>query len=194
MIFQPSVCSSHSHVLCVSYSFLKGENQYKNQFKLRHVFISFYLTNFPPTALLPSNFPRVAWTLPPLSSHRTNSPSSVQMFYLTPPHSTNRTSTHPTGLGSKHLMQSHFTSPIPLITIHPIPPRAVSSQGVRKRSHICDELRHDGVHVDHLFPNHFMSSVEMHVWDQWLSFDVVFLRRYKPFLCSKRSTNRKTAN
>ena len=63
MIFQPSVCSSHSHVLCVSYSFLKRKNQFKNQFKLRHVFIRFYLTNLPPTALLPSNFP----VLPELS-------------------------------------------------------------------------------------------------------------------------------
>ena len=30
-----------------------------------------------------------------------------------------------------------------------------------------------------------MSSVEMHVWDQWLSFNVVLLRRYKPFYVVK---------
>ena len=115
MIFQPSVCSFHSHVLCVLQFPEKEKNKFKNQYKLRHVFTPFYLTTFRSTALFLSNFPRVAWTLSSLSTHRTKSPSShtphptppiaplhTPLALLKPPYAVPLLSTHPTHHNSPH--------------------------------------------------------------------------------------------
>ena len=115
MIFQPSVCSFHSHVLCVLQFPEKEKNKFKNQYKLRHVFTPFYLTTFRSTALFLSNFPRVAWTLSSLSTHRTKSPSShtphhtppiaplhTPLALLKPPYTVPLLSTHPTHHNSPH--------------------------------------------------------------------------------------------
>ena len=115
MIFQPSVCSSHSHVLWVLQFPEKEKNKFKNQYKLRHVFMPFYLTTFRSTAVFLSNFPRVAWTLSSLSTHRTKSPSShtphptppiaplhTPLALLKPPHAVPLLSTHPTHHNSPH--------------------------------------------------------------------------------------------
>ena len=115
MIFQPSVCSFHSHVLCVLQFPEKEKNKFKNQYKLRHFFMPFYLTTFRSTSLFLSNFPRVAWTLSSLSTHRTKSPSShtphptppiaplhTPLALLKPPYTVPLLSTHPTHHNSPH--------------------------------------------------------------------------------------------
>ena len=125
MILRPSVCSSHSHVLCVSYSFLKRKNQFKNQFKLRHVFIRFYLTNFPPTALLKLPSCCLNSPTPLLPSHQFALVSSHVLSHPTPLHQPHLYTPHWPWLKAPHAVPLYFTHPTHHNSPHPTPSRLI---------------------------------------------------------------------